>query len=222
MTTTLYQIPMSSNSHCVMALITEAKLEDNIQFKAVDVMKGEQMAPEFVEKNPFHCLPTLEEGANEFTMWESCAILRYICNKHSLENFYPATPEQRARVDQVLDWRQCSLYPCIAKAAYPIMGWATNKSKMEEGKKMMIEQLKLFESYYLKDGKFAFGFDKPTIADLSVHSVFPMIKVTGIVLSEGMQKYEARMNAACPSFATHAAPLTEYIAKNHSGKAEKN
>ena len=58
-------------------------------------------------------------------MWESNAILRYICNTFSLDDsFYPTSPAERARLEMALDWRQTTLYPHIARAAYPALGFS--------------------------------------------------------------------------------------------------
>ena len=37
-------------------------------------------------QNPMHCIPAMDDDG--FTMWESKAILRYVANKHSLEEWY--------------------------------------------------------------------------------------------------------------------------------------
>ena len=37
-------------------------------------------------QNPMHCIPAMDDDG--FTMWESKAILRYVANKHSLEDWY--------------------------------------------------------------------------------------------------------------------------------------
>ena len=42
---------------------------------------------------------------------ESNAILRYLCHKHGLTEWYPADPKHRARVEQWLDWNQSRLSP---------------------------------------------------------------------------------------------------------------
>lgn len=45
----------------------------------VDIMKGEQKAPEFVAKQPFGQIPVLEDG--DIRIFESRAIARYIATK---------------------------------------------------------------------------------------------------------------------------------------------
>ena len=49
-------------------------------------MEGANKTPEFLKMNPMHCIPAMDDDG--FTMWESKAILRYICNKHKLEQWY--------------------------------------------------------------------------------------------------------------------------------------
>eukprot|EP00960_Hanusia_phi_P055851 763078-Hanusia_phi.AAC.1 len=45
-----------------------------------DLMAGAHKTPEFLKMNPMHCIPTMDDEG--FTLWESKAIMRYICNKH--------------------------------------------------------------------------------------------------------------------------------------------
>lgn len=50
---------------------------------------------------------------------ESRTIMRYICNKHKLEAWYPAEAQARAWVDLQLDWHAGTLYPCLRTHIYP-------------------------------------------------------------------------------------------------------
>ena len=46
--------------------------------------------PSSSQKNPAHLTPMIEEaGLPRATLWESCAIMQYLCNKHDLDQFYP-------------------------------------------------------------------------------------------------------------------------------------
>ena len=63
-----------------------------LDFEENDVW-GKKDEPQFVEKDPAQLTPMLEEeGLPKGSLWESCAIMQYLCNKHGLEQFYPSDP----------------------------------------------------------------------------------------------------------------------------------
>ena len=63
-----------------------------LDFEEVDVW-GKTTTPEFLAKDPAHLTPMLEEeGLPRGSLWESCAIMQYLCNKHGLDQFYPTDP----------------------------------------------------------------------------------------------------------------------------------
>ena len=56
---------------------------------------GRDHVPEFMKMNPAHLTPTIEEaGLPKGGLWESCAIMQYLCNKRGLTRFYPADPAE--------------------------------------------------------------------------------------------------------------------------------
>lgn len=59
--------------------------------------------PEYRRKNPNGRLPTIEEE-DGWTVWESGAVIRYLCMKHSLGNLCPETPRERADAEKWMDW----------------------------------------------------------------------------------------------------------------------
>ena len=64
--------------------------------------------------------PLLEEaGLPKGALWESCAIMQYLCNKHGLDRFYPTDPGERAMVDSAMFYLIGTLYPLVARATYP-------------------------------------------------------------------------------------------------------
>jgi glutathione S-transferase len=64
-------------------------------------------SPEFVALNPNALVPVIQDG--DFVLWESNAIIRYLANRYDGESLYPADPQQRARVDQWIDWQSADL-----------------------------------------------------------------------------------------------------------------
>ena len=63
--------------------------------------------PEFMALNPNAMVPVLKD--DDFVMWESNAILRYLANAYGGEWLYPLHPQTRAPVDQWMDWQSTEL-----------------------------------------------------------------------------------------------------------------
>lgn len=66
--------------------------------------------PEYRSKNPMGRLPTLEEE-DGFTLWESGAVVRYLCARHSMGNMCPESLRDRAEADKWMDWCSLNLAP---------------------------------------------------------------------------------------------------------------
>jgi glutathione S-transferase len=109
----LYVHPMSQHARRVLMICKELGLEPATAPIAFE--KGEHHAPEFVKLNPAHAVPVLDDDG--FILAESHAIMRYLCQKHGGERFYPTDPAQRALVDQWLDWNHCRLNPPVQTLA---------------------------------------------------------------------------------------------------------
>lgn len=62
--------------------------------------------PSFVAMNPNAMVPVIEDDG--FVLWESNTILRYLANRQE-SALYPAAPQERARVDQWIDWQASDL-----------------------------------------------------------------------------------------------------------------
>ena len=64
---------------------------------------GHTRSPEFMARNPAHLTPMIEDkGLPRGVLWESCAIMQYLSNKHGLEKFYPKAPAKRAMIDSAM------------------------------------------------------------------------------------------------------------------------
>src|SRR6476660_4757737 len=90
-----------------------------LDFDEQDVW-GKKSTPEFLAKDPADLTPLLEEsGLPKGALWESCAIMQSLCNKHGLDRFYPIDPGERAMVDSAMFYLIGTLYPLVARATYP-------------------------------------------------------------------------------------------------------
>ncbi len=162
----LYGFPFSQHSRRVVSLLEEAGLE--YEFKIVNMMSGEHMSPDYLAINPNHQVPTLI--ADNIKLHESNAILRYICNKHNLNTWYPQDIKQRANVDQWLDWIQCRMSPAVLGIVLNkmFMGDDADLDAIRLGQEKMTELSPILE-IALTDSQYIVG-NKPTIADLALVS----------------------------------------------------
>ena len=64
---------------------------------------------DYRRKNPNALVPLIEDG--EVRIWESNVIVRYLCAKHSQDDFYPASLPERFAAEQWMDWQQTTFNP---------------------------------------------------------------------------------------------------------------
>jgi glutathione S-transferase len=93
----------SSNVMKVIWTLEELKLP----YERIDVGGpfGKTDTPEYRAMNPTGLVPTLQE--DDFILWESNAIARYLCNTHAAStSLWPSDPHARANVDHWMDAQQ--------------------------------------------------------------------------------------------------------------------
>jgi len=172
---TLSILKPSVNNLTVRVFVRAAGLD----FEEVDVW-GKKGTPEFLAKDPADLTPLLEEsGLPDGSLWESCAIMQYLCNKHGLSHFYPTEPGERALVDSAMFYLIGTLYPLVARATYPILGFpqyagevgpseadAELKARAQSDAVAAIAgPLDSYRSFFLEGRRFIGG-DSPSIADI--------------------------------------------------------
>ena len=91
----------------------------------------------YLSMNPNARVPTMEE--DDFILWESNAIVRYLASKYGDSHFYPDDPKIRASSDRWMDWQQTTVAPVIT----PIF-WGLVRTPEKE------RDLKLIEANRLK------------------------------------------------------------------------
>lgn len=69
--------------------------------------------PDYLALNPNAMVPVIQDsvdGAGEpFVLWESNAIIRYLAAAYGDGGLLPATPRERAKVEQWMDWQATEL-----------------------------------------------------------------------------------------------------------------
>ena len=87
--------------------------ELGLDYEQVDIggKFGGNREPGYLAMNPTGLIPTLVE--DDFTLWESNAITRYLCEKHGQGSLYPSDPRVRATADTWMDWQQTTCAPMM-------------------------------------------------------------------------------------------------------------
>jgi glutathione S-transferase len=150
-----------------------------LDFDEVDVW-GKKSTPEFLAKDPADLTPLLEEaGLPKGSLWESCAIMQYLCNKNGLDRFYPTDPGERAMVDSAMFYLIGTLYPLVARATYPTLSFpqyagetatsaaddAMKAKAQKDAEEAIAGPLEVYRAFFLDDRPFIGG-DSPSIADI--------------------------------------------------------
>jgi glutathione S-transferase len=197
-----------------------------LDFEEIDVW-GKTGEPEFLAKDPARLTPLLEEaGLPRGSLWESCAIMQYLCNRHGLERFYPTDPAPRAMVDSAMFYVMVTLYPLLARATYPALGFAqypgeVGSSEADDGLKAAAQQaasdaiaapLEVFRVFFL-DGKPFIGGDGPSIADMRLAASLEFLRVIDYDFPAWASEYLAAMESSLgEAYSEPAADVRGYIA----------
>jgi len=102
---TVYGYTPSSNVQVVMWGIGELGLP--YRFVERGHAFGGLDAPEFRALNPHGLVPVIQDG--DTTIWESCAILRYLAAAYGDDAFWPKDPAARSQVDMWAEWGRLTL-----------------------------------------------------------------------------------------------------------------
>jgi glutathione S-transferase len=123
--------PNSYNTQKVLWLLDEIGIPYSLELAGLE--HGVNHTPDYNKLNPNELVPTLIE--DDFVLWESNSIMRYLATKFGDGRFLPADPRDRARCERWLDWALTTLNPAITPAF-----WGLIRSKPEERDSGRIEE----------------------------------------------------------------------------------
>ncbi|RWD74260.1 glutathione S-transferase family protein [Mesorhizobium sp.] len=188
---------------------------------------GHTRSPEFLARNPAHLTPMIEDkGLPRGVLWESCAIMQYLANKHGLEKFYPKAPAKRAMIDSAMFYLVGTLYPYVARATYPALGFPqyagevghsdAHPDKKSEAQKAAMaaiaEPLEVFHSFF-RNGKPFIGGNNPSIADIRLGATLEFLAVVDYALPKWAKEYMAALEKKLgKAYAEPAGDVRGYIA----------
>jgi glutathione S-transferase len=214
-------IKPSVNNMAVRVFVRAAKLP----FAEVDAY-GQTRTPEFSARNPSHLTPLLEDaGLPKGVLWESCAIMQYLANRHRLESLYPSEPGRRAMVDSAMFYLTGTLYPHLARACYPRLGFplypgevgasdadeAAKEAARQASAAALAKPLEVFRDFYLGGQRFIGG-EHPTIADIRLAATLEFLAAIDYPLPDWAQRHLQAMESTLgAAYSEPAADVRGYI-----------
>nr|ASN63937.1 glutathione S-transferase epsilon 6 [Spodoptera exigua] len=160
----IYKLDGSPPARAVMMLAEILQLKH----EAVDVnlMAGEHLTPEYLEKNPLHTIPFLEDG--DFYVTDSHAINTYLASKYGgaqSEKLYPTDFKVRATVDSRLFFDVSVVSPASSAITVALFNGEITSPTKQQTEKLNFAYEVLDK--YLQKTKFAAA-DHLTVADISL------------------------------------------------------
>ena len=217
----LHVLKPSVNNMAVRVFVRAAKLD----FTEDDVY-GKTRTKEFLAMNPAHLTPMIEmKGLPKGVIWESCAIMQYLCNKLELNKFYPKAAAKRAMIDSAMFYLIGTLYPYVARATYPALSFPqyageVGASDLEDAHKAeaqksavaaIAEPLEVFHNFYM-DGKPFIGGARPSIADIRLAATLEFLAAIDYKLPGWAKTYMTAMEKTLgKAYAEPAADVRGYI-----------
>ena len=221
---TLNVLKPSVNNMTVRVFLRAAGLE----FTEEDVY-GKTREAGFLAKCPAHMTPLLEaEGLPKDALWESCAIMQYLCNRDGLTQFYPSEPAARAMADSAMFYIVGTLYPLVARATYPKLGFppypgevaaseagdADKEAARKAAEDAIAEPLEALHGFFIGDQPFIGGAE-PSIADLRLAATLEFLGAIDYATPAWVTTYiaamEAKLGAAYTEPATDVRGYIEYV-----------
>ena len=115
---TIYSTPLSANGRKVLAVSRELKLDAVIRL--INVYRGEGRSADYLAINPTGKIPTLVDG--DLILYESNAILPYLCEAHGNYCLWSRDLQARARIMRWLFWESAHWQPTLTQILSSCVG----------------------------------------------------------------------------------------------------
>jgi glutathione S-transferase len=159
------------------------------------------------------------------SLWESCAVMQYLCNKHRLDRLYPTDPAERAMTDSAMFYLIGTLYPVLARATYPVLRFPqyagetatsdaddqTKEKARRDAEAALAQPLEAFHHHFLGGRRFIGG-DSPSIADIRLAATLEFLNAIDYDLPPWATEYMAAVEAALgDAYSEPAADVRSYV-----------
>jgi len=115
------------------------RIDAGLQFGVVN-------EPFYRRMNPNGRVPTIDDDG--FVLWESNAIVRYLCAKHGAGSLSPGDLRRRADADRWMDWATSTIAPAITPVFWGLIRTPPEKRDLRaitEGVKKLNEAFQVLE-----------------------------------------------------------------------------
>ncbi|TNV76384.1 hypothetical protein FGO68_gene7513 [Halteria grandinella] len=189
----LYWELLSQPSRSVKAVLLAGNVPHNEIH--IDLMTKQQHSTEYkANVNPRGQVPAIKDG--DFALSESNAIMKYLCNTQEgiPSHYWPKDSQQRAHVDQFLEYYQNHFRPSLIEPLRFKMMKALAKidyepAAFEAALAQLWKEVDTLEAYLGQhEGAFIVN-DQPTIADLQLFFEFQNLIYIGLEKSWETEKY---------------------------------
>ncbi len=155
----------SSNVIPVMWVVGEL----NLEHKRITMggSFGGTDSEDYVRMNPNRTIPTIND--NGFVLWESNAIIRYLCRQYGAGSLWPDDPQQLALADQWMEWFKSLLIPNLIQVFWNLVRIPEaehDHDKIKSFTQNTIRQLELLEQH-LQGREYIVG-DQLTMGDIPI------------------------------------------------------
>jgi glutathione S-transferase len=146
-----------------------AAQELGIAFERVDAggSFGVVRTPDYLAKNPNALVPVIED--DQVTLWESNAIVRYLCARYAPDTLYPLALPARFDAERWMDWQQTTLSPAGRNAFVQLIRTPADRRdpQLIAASVVATEPLWAMVDQHLASQPFIAG-DRLTMADLPI------------------------------------------------------
>ena len=125
---------------------------------------------EYGRLNPNRLVPTIDD--NGFVLWESCAIIRYLCRQYGLGSLWPEDNRKAALADQWMEWTNSRFMGTFFPVFWGLIRTETNRQEPEKIARLAAETGELLQimDANLSDKKYVAG-DQLSMGDIPLGSM---------------------------------------------------
>jgi glutathione S-transferase len=196
-----------------------------LDFEEVDVW-GKTTTPDYLAKYPAHLTPMLEHGdLPRGALGESCAIMQHLSDKHGLDRLYPTDPGRRALVNNAMFYLIGTVYPLLARATYPTLGFAqypgeaatsdaddeVKAKSRQDAEDALAEPLDVYRAFFLAGSPFIGG-EQPSIADIRLAASLEFLRAIDYPFPDWAEEFMSAVEGALgDAYSEPAADVRGYV-----------